>query len=381
MMAFGQDKAPLPDKAAIAKAEKTVKDTFKDDYKGDKLTLAKKLDQVGVDSADNPGVRFVALREASYLACEAGDYETGLRAVDHIGKYFNTGLYALRVDALAKVPQENAATRKALAQRGITLADEAVAAEELDAALKLATFAENTAKKDRDVLAEVAATRSKDIRSIQVDMAKVNAAYQTLQSDNHSKTANLIVGKYVCFIKGDWEHGLQYLVLGSDEALKTLATKDLAAQEAGGQLPIADSWWDIAEKQSSIAKMRIRAHAITLYRKALPSLSGLAKARVEKRIDGGEEVKAAVAREAPRAIEDLAGDWTVTNAFGQTEHVTIDANGACSSTDSKWWNGCKFAKRDDRWVFVEHGNKQAVVTVGQGSFEFPWNGSKVTFKR
>ena len=34
--------------------------------------------------------------------------------------------------------------------------------------------------------------------------------------------ANLTVGKYYCFQKGDWEKGLPMLALGQDETLKAL---------------------------------------------------------------------------------------------------------------------------------------------------------------
>ena len=98
--------------------------------------------------------------------------------------------------------------------------------------------------------------------------------------------ANLVAGKYLCFVKGDWENGLPMLAFGKDDALKALAAKDLAGVESSSdRAKLGDGWWDLAEKQSGTAKRQLQARAVYWYRQALPGLTGLAKDKVEKRAE------------------------------------------------------------------------------------------------
>ena len=52
-------------------------------------------------------------------------------------------------------------------------------------------------------------------------------ALAALQNDPNDPNANLIAGRYVCFVNGDWSVGLPMLALGDDEALRQLAAKEL----------------------------------------------------------------------------------------------------------------------------------------------------------
>ena len=46
----------------------------------------------------------------------------------------------------------------------------------------------------------------------------VQAAAATLDQNALDPEANLVVGRYLCFIKGDWKMGRSMLALGSDAA-------------------------------------------------------------------------------------------------------------------------------------------------------------------
>ena len=88
-------------------------------------------------------------------------------------------------------------------------------------------------------------------------------AAAVLEKTRNDPDANLNLGKYKCFMKGDWESGLpMLLVLGSDEKLKSLAAKELAgAAWSDDQVKLGDGWWNLAETQKGRAKKQIQGRA------------------------------------------------------------------------------------------------------------------------
>src|SRR5204862_5799174 len=90
-----------------------------------------------------------------------------------------------------------------------------------------------------------------------------------------------------CFFRSDWAGGLPALARGSDAGLKTLAARELAgAETADAQASLGDGWWEMAQRSAGgPVKSAMLAHAADWYAKAAPNLDGLAKAKVEKRID------------------------------------------------------------------------------------------------
>ena len=69
--------------------------------------------------------------------------------------------------------------------------------------------------------------------------------------------------------------------------VQALANSELGKPtEANDQLKLADGWWDQAEADTDKPdeQRRLQAHALIWYEQALPSLKGLAKEKVEKRL-------------------------------------------------------------------------------------------------
>lgn len=72
-----------------------------------------------------------------------------------------------------------------------------------------------------------------------------------------------------------------------DAKLAKFAKRDMAKpKKAADQAATGDGWWELAEKKSGVEKHRLSERASYWYKKALPGLSGLAKTRVEKRLQG-----------------------------------------------------------------------------------------------
>ena len=81
------------------------------------------------------------------------------------------------------------------------------------------------------------------------------------------------------------ERYLPALAEGSDVQLKALAKQDMAKPtSATDQVKLADGWWSYGERQPDYIKDALRARAILWYKTAMPNLDGLAKVKVQRRI-------------------------------------------------------------------------------------------------
>jgi hypothetical protein len=92
--------------------------------------------------------------------------------------------------------------------------------------------------------------RSKEIGELKAPSEKIRKAYDPVDKNPADPAANFEIGRFQCFVKGDWDVGLSFLAKGSDAGLGALAAKDLAAPtDPERQLEVADGWWDLAEKE------------------------------------------------------------------------------------------------------------------------------------
>jgi hypothetical protein len=97
-------------------------------------------------------------------------------------------------------------------------------------------------------------------------------------------SANLAVGEYECFVKGDWPKGLPRLAASSDEALQRLAKLDLSNPTAAAErMAIGNGWWDLAEARQQ-HRDALRQRAAHWYRPIESALVGIDQANVRKRL-------------------------------------------------------------------------------------------------
>jgi hypothetical protein len=291
MPALAQEPAPkaaIPDDAAQKAALTVIADVYKPDYEkaktpAQKIELAKKLLGEGVATKDDPTSRFVLFRIARDIAAQQGDFVTAFDAIGRIGTEFDADTLQMKVDAgtiavkALKTPKDHQACAAILAP----LIDEAVAADRYAQAKSLASLALGSARegRDSDRIKQLVA-KVKEIEEVAVEFDKVKEAKVALDAKPTDAAANFAVGRFLCLVKGDWKRGITMLALSENEEFRAAALLELEAQPDA--LKVGDGWWKVAESLEATAKSRAQAHAGEWYRKALPGLSGLTKARVEK---------------------------------------------------------------------------------------------------
>jgi len=211
-------------------------------------------------------------------------------------------------------------------QRAMTGLDRAIAADDYGSAGRLVRLAMAAAREegDRERAGELAALKQ-EIERLGQAFVPIKEAIGVLAGNPSDADANLAVGGWYCFEKGDWERGLPLLARGSDAVLAALARQELAAPDTPeGQLKLADQWWESAEKAKGTAKGSMQARAVDWYQKLLPELAGLDKLRIEKRL---EEI------EARSTVSSPGRRGRVRGGVVQKGNVALATNGTTASGD------------------------------------------------
>lgn len=314
----------VPDPARQKEAEKLVRDILKEQYAkkspADRQTLARLLLQQTKDASNDPAALWVMFRDAQDNAAQVCDLPTVLASVEGTASYFDVDGLALKNTALAaagknaKTPDDFGALTRAV----LTLIDDLVAADQYDVADKAAASALVYSKKTNDIPLSLKVTiRSKEIVEAKTLYQGMKTNLETLAKNPEDPAANNQMGQLLCFVKGNWDLGLRFLIKGSDTALKTLAQKEQAnSLQSADQVAIADGWWDLAEKEKSgLRKNQMQVHAREFYESALPGLNSLQRIKVEKRMEAVPAPGAGAVIDLLRLVDPakdaVAGTWTL----------------------------------------------------------------------
>jgi hypothetical protein len=283
---------PVPAKDTVAAAEKTVKNLFRAEYlktkPADRTAFAKTLLENAETSKDTPAAFYVLLREAREVAARAGNVPYYLAASKELASSFRVSEAEARagaVDLLAASLVGSGASAEHV-QLLIDFVDDAVRNGEFAAAQKLAKAADSVARKTTSLpLALAAAERAKSLPGVQKEFEKVPDAQKTLQTDPANKKANLLVGRFLCFVKNDWEGGLARLLLGAQGPIQVAVEKDVAASADKAQrIAAGDQWQKLSVTVDPFQKAGLEARSAYWYMQGVDDSKGPERARIEKLI-------------------------------------------------------------------------------------------------
>jgi WD40 repeat protein len=286
-----ETKPAVPDEAALAAAENEVKEVHKAEYAKKKpaevQALAGRLLKEGLETKDKPAARFVLLREARDLAVRAGDLVLAMQAADEMANHFAVDAVATKTAALERA-QRGAGTAAHLNIIAVAwaVADGAAEADQYEAAERLAKLAAASAGSvSSPPLLAAAQARAKEATALSKAYEPVPEALRALAGKPDDPGANLAVGKFYALAKGDWDRGLAALARGDDARLKALAEADLSLPGGGGAaLALAERYKAQGDAEAGAEKTHILARTCYWYSVAMNGLSGIDRAKAEKRI-------------------------------------------------------------------------------------------------
>jgi WD40 repeat protein len=292
---------PVPDAAALDAAEKEVKEAYKADYAKpgptDVVNLYTRLGIEGSNASDKPAAfRYVLLREARDLAAKAGNYGQTMTAVEDMARIFAEDVWEMKADALEKVDakagiemnrrfgRENTTKpyHRDFASFALIAADEAIEDDAFRAAERFVRVAEaNAAAAGEARLKALVPERLKELAALRKAYEPVLDARNALAARPGDPDANLVVGKFYCLAKGDWDRGLPRLAGSSDGKLKDLAKSDMECPpETDAMGGLADQYAAQAEKEEGDAKTHLRWRACYWYERAEGTSTDPSRAKV-----------------------------------------------------------------------------------------------------
>ena len=187
-------------------------------------------------------------------------------------------------------------------------------AGEIELALDVCEAGRSAAQKSRQIaLVKEFAAKAEALKKQQASLQQYRQALAVMENDPAEPAANLTAGRYLCFVKSDWERGVPMLALGSDAELKAVALQELRGARSGQEpAAIGDAWWDLAETRQGPERDALRLRAGSWYRQAEPKLAGgLAGLKVKQRLEEisklGREIP--TASRGPAPCRPRRGRW------------------------------------------------------------------------
>ncbi|HEX3872335.1 MAG TPA: protein kinase [Pirellulales bacterium] len=317
------ERLAVPDETARAKTDDLVKDLFRDELAAaktadGKLALAEKLLTQAHATTDDPVGKYAMLVWARDLAIEAASPAIATQAIDALASEFVVDGSSEQSEALVAMAEKSLTptvakeVTLAAVSHVTTLSD----ADQWDQAKRVSDAALIAARKAKELdLTKQAFAQNKEIIAGRQQWEEAEAARATLAKTPDDPEANLVLGRYLCFVKQDLTDGFERLAKASDTKLKELAAKSLAVpEEVDAQVEVGDAWWDAGELLKGKDKEHLQVVAAYWYGMAVNELTGLAKARVEKRLAELGTVKATAVKARVTTPEAHTG-----NVFASTE--------------------------------------------------------------
>lgn len=306
------DRAPIPSETDLAKALTAVREVYDADCKAarnreQKRELAARLLQKAEQTRnDLPGM-MTLLKLVMEVAEQADDCPIQLRAIDVLAEMFQVDGLQMKAEALRKyAPKaDSSIERDWVVQQAARMIDRALTANQFDTAVEFARLAGDSSGAAADAATEPVHERIAEIDAARQAYEEAQQAIAALTANESDEEASLVLGKYLCLVKGDWERGLPWLAKSNDPALKDLAARDQAgAMTSDAKVELADSWWDMSEQATGSTQKQMRERAAFRYRQALSGLTGLNRDRVIKRL-ADMAVEMRISLSTPKAINQF----------------------------------------------------------------------------
>lgn len=286
-------KLAVPDEATQDRMLAKLKEIFAEDYAQairpeGKANLARVLIGQVAETPNDAAARYVMLSEACQMAAAAGEPELMSKALTALEDSYELGGWELPLSIFSQLKSsaKTAEARESFFEAATAWSQRAIQADAYDAALTLASDAASAVLRARDAEVRKRAVAHREaVRAMQKGWESVRESFDTLQQKPDDPAANTAVGKFLCFVKRDWDRGISHLAKGDDAALRQLAVRELKQPaDVKYRVALADAWWGHGETLSDADKNAAQQRAAHWYAAADPDLQGLEKARVVKRM-------------------------------------------------------------------------------------------------
>lgn len=292
------ERLPVPNSTAQTRVRNQIREQHRAEFSkrnaADQLALAHELQTEAAAAAhDDPNRQYVLLREAREAAVNAGDLDAAFSIIQDTSKAFLLDANELRVTSLTDTYDRALVPKIQLMDTYLKVATDALSHADVQLAFQSSRLATKIARESKDP-ATIQRAKVVDLRVHEArrQLTEAVAASNRLKVNPDNPDASTIVGRYLCFVQGQWDQGLPLLARGSDKPLRDLASADQSGpNDAAAMADLADRWWNLPDTART-PQAKSRQRAVHWYEQALPNLKGEQKAQATQRL---AEVKAQAA--------------------------------------------------------------------------------------
>ncbi|MFN6191105.1 MAG: FHA domain-containing protein [Planctomycetia bacterium] len=338
----------VPDEAEVAAALASIKEVYAEDLADSRAlgpTLSKLLS--AAKKSSKPASKYALLIAAEQKAVQSGDFAEAIDVIDERAEMFDVDALQCRLDMLREASKTAADANAEIYVFTVKVAGDAIDAERFEVATKAAGLAAHVAVMlDQQSLAKVVrspfgsnasgpgagpapatkadgprrADSAKHLRLAVSECKKLHQKYEQARAElaqtPGDEKASETVGKYLCFVRGDWQAGLRALAAGEEGVLRSLAERELALMLDAGADPakvfaLAGDWWALADAPRrsadlpALAAATVKHHAAGIYEWILGKLSDPIEAELAKKRIAAAADESPPWRVEPRSRDEL----------------------------------------------------------------------------
>ncbi|WP_167546608.1 DUF1559 family PulG-like putative transporter [Stieleria maiorica] len=293
---------PVPVAIEIATAQEKLRMLFRDRIaeaksKGDKSKLAAEFLATGIEMDADAAGAYVLQEAALRTACEIGDDKILIEAIDQRVARFDVDSYRENLNWIRDFGQSTASRDESglksttLLQRAIPVIFAGIHEDEYMEASAVARIANRYTSNSRDDVIPRLFTRLRTQLGIAKREYDKSVDYlQQYRKNPENRRAGAAFGNYLCFIKGDWEKGMDLIAQGEGNDLVEVVLLDRqGAGSAHEQVTLGDAWWELSRRGSGAYRQGAQDRAVAWYTQALERLpDSLDRIHVENRLQEAE---------------------------------------------------------------------------------------------
>ena len=291
-------KSPVPPRLSQDASLKQIRSVYKAEYakagKRSKAALAAKrslseaLLKAGTETGDDAVIAYSLFDESRLMAVEAGAVDLALDALSAMIQRYEFDPQDAQFETFQRLAQRVKSPDDiwSLSHAVRVAAQDCYRSDDFDSAEKFIKLVSRTAPRSGDkALASSISVLGKKIKALD----KIYSAVEKKLKKLTGPAADLELGRYYAFSKGDWKTGLPLLRKGSVGPLAIVAAADLGADREKPDPEVAvevgDAWWEAAEKErDKLTVENIKLRAGSWYELGVEDLVPLDKKRVASRL-------------------------------------------------------------------------------------------------
>ena len=305
---------PLPSNSQLEEKMDLIRELYEVEYQDaqtpqKRFELAQQMHREGQQTVDDSVGRYALWKVARDIMTRDGNFTTSLRIADNMQSHYHEvdGLL-MKVQTLKNVePQITSSNCAEYLETTADVLRDCIKQERFPLALSLCDLIKQKMGK-RATATQIASIDQFifEIDSAELALEKYELALNTLQTTVEDPAANQTAGRFLCFVREDWQAGLPYLLRGSEPSTQTAAKLEASTEsDSPDVIDVADAWFDIAEsEEGNIEQTNIYRHALNWYRRAQEINKGLQRRKIDSRITNLERLL-------------LAGDKTTSRSERQ----------------------------------------------------------------